>query len=296
MSGKWKLGLLMVLVALVIGAGPADPTKYRFPMDGSEFLLSGTFAELRSNHFHSGIDIKTGGETGKPLYAVRDGYIYRIKVSPYGFGKAIYLRHEDGEFSVYGHMRGFNDDIEEFVYQKQYASKRYEQEIYLPEDEMPVRRGQLIGYSGNSGSSLGPHLHFEIRDPEERIMNVVSYYRRSIRDQIPPIIQTIGVQAQDAASRVNEKFEKLELKPEGSNGNYSIPGIVKVKGRVGLEYHAYDLLSGAPNHCGGSWGELVAGIFVSATLSSGSAGGEASACSSGGGAGGISLADARVTG
>lgn len=257
MSDKLKWGFLMILLlALVTGAGPADPFKYRFPMDGSDFLLSGTFAELRTNHFHSGIDIKTGGETGKPLYAVRDGYVYRIKVSPYGFGKAIYLRHDDGEFTVYGHMDGFNDDIEEFVYQKQYASKRYEQEIYLPEDEMPVHRGQLIGYSGNSGSSQGPHLHFEIRDPEERIMNVVSYYQRSIRDDIPPIVSTIGIQAQDAASRVNGKFDKVEINPEGGNGRYSVPGIVEVQGRIGIEYHGYDLLSGAPNHCGINYARL----------------------------------------
>lgn len=256
MSGKWKLGFLLLVVALVVGAGPSDRHDYRFPMNGSEFLLSGTFAELRSNHFHSGIDIKTGGEVGKPLYAVRDGYIYRIKVSPYGFGKAIYLRHADGEFTVYGHMKGFNQEIEDFVYEKQYASKRYEQEIYLPENEMRVRKGDHIGYSGNSGSSLGPHLHFEIRDSLERIMNVVSYYRHSITDHIPPIIRNIGIQAQDASSRVNGQFEKVEIQPEGGNGNYTIPGVVKVKGRVGLEYHAYDLLSGAPNHCGINYATL----------------------------------------
>ncbi|MEM7037282.1 MAG: M23 family metallopeptidase, partial [Bacteroidota bacterium] len=195
-----------------------DSQLYRFPMKGSDFLLSGTFGELRSNHFHSGIDVKTGGEIGRHLFAVRDGYIYRIKVSPYGFGKAIYLRHPDGQFSVYGHMSGFNEEIEEFVYQKQYASKKYEQEIYLPENQMPVRKGDFIGYSGNSGSSLGPHLHFEIRDPDERITNPLKHYMSMIRDKRKPIIQTIGFESLEAGSRVNGEFDKVEIRPEGSPG------------------------------------------------------------------------------
>ena len=250
MSDKLKIILLVVLASMATGMGGPGTGSYRFPMDGSEFVLSGTFGELRTNHFHSGIDVKTGGETGKRIYAARQGYVYRIKVSPYGFGKAIYLRHPDGEFTVYAHLRGFNDEIEEFVYQKQYASKSYEQEIYLPEEEMPVRQGQLIGYSGNSGSSGGPHLHFEIRDPEEKITNVLKHFKNSIRDDIKPILRTVGVQPLDANSRVNGKYEKQELVPEGSNGNYSIPGTVRVNGKFGVEYHAYDILSAAPNHCG----------------------------------------------
>lgn len=239
-----------MLAGFGLGMGGPGTGSYRFPMDGSEFVLSGTFGELRTNHFHSGIDVKTGGETGKRILAAREGYVYRIKVSPYGFGKAIYLRHPDGEFTVYAHLRGFNDEIEEFVYQKQYASKSYEQEIYLPEEEMQVRQGQLIGYSGNSGSSGGPHLHFEIRDPDEKITNVLKHFKNSIRDNVRPILRTIGIQPLEATSRVNGKFSKLEITPEGSNGSYSIPGTVNVSGKVGLEYHAHDLLSAAPNHCG----------------------------------------------
>jgi murein DD-endopeptidase MepM/ murein hydrolase activator NlpD len=262
MSGRWKGGVVaaLILVFFVVAAmtGP-DPTSgqlYRFPMKGSDFLISGSFAELRSNHFHSGIDIKTGGEVGIPLYAVRDGYIYRIKVSPYGFGKAIYLRHEDGQFSVYGHMDGFTPDIEDFVYQKQYASKKYEQEIYLPEHQMPVKKGQLIGYSGNSGSSLGPHLHFEIRDPDERITNPLKHYKSVVRDSKKPIVQRIGFEALDVNSRVKGRYEKLEIVPGGGNGNYTVPGIVEVQGPVGMEYMAYDLLDGAGNHCGINYARL----------------------------------------
>lgn len=257
MSNNWKqLGLVVLLALLGSSMEKSGIGQYRFPMNGSEFLLSGTFGELRTNHFHSGIDIKTGGEIGRPLYAAREGYVYRIKVSPYGFGKAIYLRHPDGQFTVYAHMDRFSESIEDFIYTKQYASKRYEQEVYLPEEEMPVRKGELIGYSGNSGSSQGPHLHFEIRDPDERITNVLQHYRSTISDRIPPIVQTIGFQALDASSRVNGQFEKFTVTPSGSNGDYEIPGTIELLGRVGLEYHAYDLLSGAPNHCGINYARL----------------------------------------
>lgn len=259
MLNKWSWGLLALLVAgafALTGSGDAEASEYRFPMDGSDFLLSGTFGELRTNHFHSGIDVKTGGETGRKLYAAREGYVYRLKVSPYGFGKAIYLRHPDGEFTVYAHLNGFSDEIEEYVYQKQYASKRYEQEIYLPEDEIEVRKGQLIAYSGNSGSSTGPHLHYEIRDPEERITNVLEHYKYAIRDNVKPVVQRIGLQALDAGSHVRGEYEKVEIVPNGNNGNYSIPEVIKVGGRFGVEYLGYDLLSAAPNHCGINYAEL----------------------------------------
>ena len=105
MSGKFWVGIASMLVLMGMGIGMSDPavSKYRFPMAGNEAVLSGNFGELRSNLFHSGIDVKSGVEIGKKLYAAREGYIYRLKVSPYGFGKAIYLRHPDGEFTGYAH-------------------------------------------------------------------------------------------------------------------------------------------------------------------------------------------------
>jgi hypothetical protein len=246
------LGILPAMALLPV----SEPSDYRFPMAGNSFLLAGTFGELRSNHFHSGIDIKTGGGTGQPLLAVRDGYVYRIKVSPFGFGKAIYLRHPDGEFSVYGHMNGFTAPIEAFVYQKQYASKQYEQEIYLDEGEMPVKAGDLIGFSGNSGSSHGPHLHFEIRDPEERIMNPLNYYKPYITDRIKPLVTGIAFEPITVDSRVNGRFEKFEVKPEGSNGDYRIVDVVRLAGKVGLEYDGFDQLDGAANSCGINYAKL----------------------------------------
>lgn len=259
MRGKIGFAILLVLTAglglLFSGMGPENDT-YIFPFKFRPALLSGTFGELRGNHFHSGIDVKTGGEVGKPIYAARDGYVYRLKVSPWGFGRAVYLRHPDGEFTVYAHLDQFIPKFEEFVYQKQYASKKYEQEIYLEPDVFEVKQGELIAYSGNSGSSTGPHLHYEIRDPEERITNPLRYYKSIITDNIPPTVGHIGVEPLTAESRVSGEFEKLEITPSGSPGNYTVPGVLEVSGPVGLEYHGWDLLNGAGNHCGINYAQL----------------------------------------
>lgn len=237
------------LLAFFLWAFGPQEDDYAFPIK-SHRALSGTFGELRPDHFHSGIDIKTGGRSGAPLYAIDDAYVYRIKVHPYGFGKAIYLRHEDGRFSVYGHMSRFIDKFEDYAYERQMTSKEYTQEIYLSRNELRVEKGELIGYSGNSGSSFGPHLHFEIRDPEEKIMNPLAWYKGNIADTKKPIVQNIAFEPIDVDSRVRGEFRKYVLTPEGSNGTYRLPSTILVKGRFGIEYRAYDLLNAAANHCG----------------------------------------------
>lgn len=250
MSGKYWISLIACFsLACIFWAFGPQEDDYVFPIKTYR-ALSGTFGELRPDHFHSGIDIKTGGKSGAPLYAIDDAYVYRIKVHPYGFGKAIYLRHADGRFSVYGHMSRFTKEFEDYAYDRQMTSKEYTQEIYLARDELTVERGELIGYSGNSGSSLGPHLHFEIRDPEEKIMNPLAWYKRDIADTRKPILQNLAIEPIDPTSRVRGEFKKLVLTPSGSNGNYRIPNTLKVNGRVGIEYRAYDLLNAAGNHCG----------------------------------------------
>lgn len=250
MSGKpFLLALILIPCTLIFASFLPGSAAYIFPMKADP-ALSGTFGELRSDHFHSGIDVKTYGKTGIPLYAVQEGYVYRIKVSPYGFGNAIYLRHPDGGFSVYGHMSRFSKALEAYAYKRQYASKQYNQEIYLDRNEIPVKQGELIGYSGNSGSSLGPHLHFEIRDAEENIMNPLEHYKYLIADTKAPILQEIAFEPLDSESRVKGIFKKYRIVPEGENGQYRVGQTIPISGRVGIEYRAYDLLNAAGNHCG----------------------------------------------
>lgn len=257
MSNKpWLLKLAGLGMLLILCAAIPGEANYQFPLANPYRALSGTFGELRSDHFHSGIDLKTGGKSGAVIRAIEAGYVYRIKVNPYGYGNALYLRHPDGKFSVYGHLSRFAPRVEAFLRERQYASKSFAQDLYLGQDEIRFRKGDLIAWSGNSGSSLGPHLHFEIRDPQERILNPLRWYRDEIRDTRPPVLQAIGFEPIDVDSRVEGSFDKLTLQPRGSDGQYTLPRLVRVNGRVGLEYQAYDLLNAAGNHCGINYARL----------------------------------------
>ena len=243
-----------ILFLLLVSSNTED-ARYTFPLDSSR-ALSGTFGELRSNHYHSGIDLKTGGKSGMPVRAIQDGYVFRIYVSPYGYGNAIYLRHADGNFSVYGHLSRFAPVVEQYLRDKQYASRKFAQDLYLGQEEIRFARGQLIAWSGNSGGSLGPHLHFEIRDPQERILNPLRWYRQEIADTRPPILQTVGFEPVGLKSRVNGAFDKVTVVPVGSDGTYRLNQTIEIDGRVGVEYQAYDLLNAAGNHCGVNFANL----------------------------------------
>ena len=135
-------------------------------------VLSGTFAELRSNHFHSGLDIKTQHREGLNIYAAAKGYVSRIKISHFGYGKALYLKHPNGYQTVYAHLKKYSDTIQKFVKNAQYKKESYEIEIFPEANQLKVKKGDLIGYTGNSGSSDGPHLHFEIRDKNSRMVSL----------------------------------------------------------------------------------------------------------------------------
>jgi len=133
------------------------------PLDGP-LAVSGELAELRNHHFHSGIDLRTGGTTGRPVYAVADGWVRRIVVRPDGYGWALYLDHPNGFTTVYGHLESFSDEIWQFTESEAKRRGSYRLDLYPPKGLLSVTAGMVIGLSGNSGSSGGPHLHFEVRD------------------------------------------------------------------------------------------------------------------------------------
>ena len=249
----WWLWGVLGAVALLAWSPVSPP--YRFPLEG-HYALSGTFGELRSNHFHSGIDIKTHGKTGLPVYAIADGWVYRLRVGPYGFGLAAYLRHPDGRFSVYAHLDRFSEPLAAYLRAAQYRRETYDQDIYLTPGELPVRQGDIIAFSGNSGSSYGPHLHFEIRDSLERILNPLAWYQEVVTDRRPPVVQSVAVVPLSAQGRVQGAFRPLRLTPAGGEGRYTLPSLLRVRGPVGLEYRAYDLLDAASNHCGINYARL----------------------------------------
>mgnify|MGYP000156143898 CR=1 FL=1 len=161
--------------------------KYLFPINtNSQNYLSGTMGELRGDHFHMGIDIKTFGKTGYPVFASENGYIERIKVTESGYGKAIYIKHLDGKKTIYAHLNMFNKMIDNYVTNYQYRKKSFSINIY-PGKKFYINKGEVIAYSGNTGSSSGPHLHFELRDSLDNVYDPLKLKFNEIKEMIKEI-------------------------------------------------------------------------------------------------------------
>ncbi len=172
--------------------GPVAPVNmnYRYPLNMA-VSLSGNYGELRNDHFHCGIDFRVGGVSGAPVFAAERGYVSRISVSPSGYGNALYITHPDGYVSVYGHLYCFNERIEKYVLGKQYENEEFRLDVTLTPDVFPVGKGEMIGKAGNTGSSGGPHLHFEIRDTSNVPLNVFERRFLTIVDKTPPVINGV---------------------------------------------------------------------------------------------------------
>ena len=190
---------------------------------GARNYLAGNFSELRPNHFHTGLDYKFGGVEGEPIYAVADGWVHKIKISSFGYGNVIYLKHPSGHITLYGHLRNFNPALHAWMKKKMYEAKLNELEINLKKGELPVKKGELIANGGNTGSSGGPHLHFEIRDSLDRAMDPLLAGYSEILDRTPPTPQKIAIVPLELDSRVNGKFQRVEVTPVLSGANYRIP-------------------------------------------------------------------------
>lgn len=212
-------------------------------------ILSGTFAELRSNHFHSGLDIKTQQRTGLNVKAVADGFVSRIKVSHFGYGKALYIKHPNGYTTVYAHLRKFGPEIESYIKKLQYQKESYEIELFPNSETLVVKKDSLIAYSGNSGGSGGPHLHFEIRDKAERPMNPM-LFGVDIKDNTMPIVKSIYAYPLKENSFINKSNtkQKLKLVPT-KNGDYQTESIEAI-GAIGFGIETIDRQDLAANSNG----------------------------------------------
>ncbi len=229
------------------GKNPVFISPVKIPLS-----LSANFGELRSDHFHSGVDIKTQGTTGKEIVAAADGYVYRINVSPGGFGKAVYLRHQSGYSTVYGHLDRFTPEIDEYVKARQYEEKSFMVTLWPPKDRFIFRKGDVIAYSGNSGSSSGPHLHYEIRRSDQEIPVNPLLFDFGIMDNIRPVIEKLVIYPVGKGSRAMHGSIPLVLNVRGSNGRYSLQSAapIPVSGTAGFGIKAHDLLNNSNNKCG----------------------------------------------
>jgi hypothetical protein len=229
---------------------PKDKTIFISPVKIPQ-LLSANFGELRVDHFHSGLDIKTQGVTGKEVVSAADGFVSRIGVSPVGFGNALYVTHPSGYTTVYGHLERFSPEIEKYVRERQYERKSFTVTLFPSKDDFPVKQGQLIAYSGNSGGSGGPHLHFEIRKSDsERPINPL-LFDFGMNDDMKPIIEKLVIYPITRYSRVNNEDAVKKINVTGSRGVYTIPQTegISVSGLTGFGIKAYDLLNDSNNKC-----------------------------------------------
>lgn len=226
---------------------------FMFPiLPNQQNFLAGGMGDLRPNHFHAGIDIKTQFREGLPVYAAADGYVSKVAVMTGAYGNVVFLKHRNGMSTTYGHLREFAEPIRKYVLNERTKKETFEIELLPDTTQFVVKKGQVIGFSGNSGGSVGPHLHFEIRDVRDNILNPLLFGFKEITDNASPDIKSIRIRPLDINSRVAGVFETttfgLVRLPSNKAGNhYQIPQKIMALGNIGLEALAFDRLEGVPN-------------------------------------------------
>lgn len=232
--------------------------KYIYPIKpGSPSSLAGTMGELRSTHFHSGIDIRTNNEIGWPVLAAKSGYISRAGVSPSGYGNVLYITHPDGNTTVYGHLDRFNGAWGAHVLNQRYTRKLSTIDLEFKPSQFPVKQGDTIAFAGNTGSSGGPHLHFNIQR-DEFALDPLYFEFAEVRDITPPIVQKIALKTLDIDSRINDRFGRFEFYASRIGKNYALTAPILASGNIGIELLGYDRVDNARFRCGINYIEVYA--------------------------------------
>ena len=246
----FKLTFVFGLLLCIQTSAQQYPQDYfRSPLD-IPLALSGTFGELRSNHFHSGIDIKTQGVEGKNVYAVADGHVSRIKISPWGYGHALYISHPNGYTTVYGHLKELSGPLAEFLENKQYQKQDFGLDVYLDANELVVKKGQVVAKSGNTGGSGGPHLHFEIRKTASQQPINPLLFGYKLADNRKPTLLGAYLYSINPNDLTQSPIKRVQLKPQNiGNGQYFIEDF-KASGTIAFGIHTYDKLDATENKNG----------------------------------------------
>jgi hypothetical protein len=226
-----------------------DLKDYMWPTDASTKITS-SFAEYRSTHFHGGIDISTNGQTGYKVFAVRDGYVYRIRIMANGYGKMLYIKHHDGYYSTYSHLLSFNDSITALARKEQYRLGTYTIDLTLDPSSAPVKKGDVVAFTGESGFGP-PHLHFEIRDENLNPINPLLCENFMIDDNIPPFIRRVMVSPLNAASWIDNSLRpKILSRFPGKQSRVRIPQTLRTHGLIGFGVEATDKREGTYSKAG----------------------------------------------
>ncbi|EAY26475.1 M23 family metallopeptidase [Microscilla marina] len=242
---------LVLLLGCISWQAQAQHT-YMFPVNpGKKSWLTGNFGEIRSSHFHAGLDI--AANPGTPVRAVANGYVYRLKASTYGYGNAVYLYHpHTKQQSLYGHLLRFAPKIARYVRARQNQQQDFFYEEYLKAHAIPVAKGEIIAYVGNTGASAGPHLHFEIRTLADEALNPFQFKFKEIGyDNIPPVIRALAIKTLNINGRVNNRFGRYQFKVRKvARNRYTLGKVITANGKIGFELLTHDLMNRASNTYG----------------------------------------------
>ncbi|MGN6420514.1 MAG: M23 family metallopeptidase [Pseudobacter sp.] len=209
--------------------------------------LSGNFGELRPNHYHMGLDLKTKARENQPVYAAADGYVARIKIEPAGFGRALYINHPNGYTTLYAHLNDFNPQLEAWVKEQQYKQQSWRVFLDLPANLFPVKKGDFIAYSGNTGGSQAPHLHFEIRRSADDVNLNPLLFGLPLTDNVPPRILRMGIY--DRSKSIYEQSARLfPAKATGGTRYTTTPELITVSSpNISFGIGAFDTHTGSTN-------------------------------------------------
>lgn len=218
--------------------------RYLYPISpGLPGSLAGNMGELRTTHFHSGIDIRTDNKSGYPVHASKSGYISRAAMSATGYGNVLYITHPDGNTTLYAHLEYFKGAVADYVLREQYNRKTFEIDLVFPKDQFVVKQGDTIAISGNTGSSGGPHLHFDIRDINNHALDPLQFGFPEIFDNTPPAAEKIALITLDKNARINDRFGRFEFYAHRVGNQYVIANPIFAHGNIGVELLAKDRFS-----------------------------------------------------